>query len=58
MVNQNSPADEKSLAGAMRNIEFCLDYLIVANKTDFDGKNGQEESEVRGSFVDHAALEA
>ena len=42
----------------MRNIEFCLDYLIVANKTDFVSKDGQEESEVRGSLVDHAALEA
>ena len=40
----------------MRNIEFCLDYLIVANKTEFVGKEG-EEPEVRGSIVDQDALD-
>lgn len=35
----------------MRNIEFCLDYLIVANKTEFVAKEG-EESGNRGSIIE------
>ena len=41
----------------MRNIEFCLDYLIVANKSEEDRKKREEESAARGS-MDQAAFEA
>ena len=41
----------------MRNIEFCLDYLIVASKSEEDRKKREEESAARGS-MDQAAFEA